>query len=86
MKQNKTTNYDSHNGNVITDINDSIKVILFNTFRESQASSEKLKTNKVNPIFKKESKRKKSKTTNQFLFLWFFFQSLGHFIYSCLYE
>ena len=54
MKQNKTTNYDSHNGNVITDINDSIKVILFNTFRESQASSEKRKTNKVNPIFKKE--------------------------------
>ena len=53
MKQNKTTNYDSHNG-VITDINDSIKVILFNTFRESQASSEKLKTNKVVPIFKKE--------------------------------
>lgn len=54
LKQNKAINYYRLNSNVIANVYDYIKVILFNTFKvylEEVASSEELTTIKAVPVF-----------------------------------
>ena len=56
LKRNKAIGCDGLNGNVIIDVDDSIKAILFKIFKESFEEAifpEKLKIAKVIPVFKK---------------------------------
>ena len=56
LKRNKAMGCDDFNGNIITDVYDSIKVILFNIFKASLEEAvfpEKLKIAKAIPVFKK---------------------------------
>ena len=74
LKRNKAIGYDGLSGNIIMDVYDSIKVILFKIFKASLEEAvfpEKLKIAKVIPVFKKVIK-KILKTTDQFLFFQFF--------------
>ena len=59
LKRNKAIGYDGLNGNIIMDVYDSIKVILFKIFKASLEEAvfpEKLKIAKVIPVFKKGDK------------------------------
>ena len=74
LKRNKAIGCDGLNGNIIIDVYDSLKVILFEIFKASLEEAvfpEKLKIEKVIPVSKKVIK-KMLKTTNQFLFFQFF--------------
>ena len=54
LKQNKATGYDGLRGNIIMDVYDSVKVILFKNFKaflEQAVFPEKLKIAKVIPVF-----------------------------------
>ena len=54
LKQNKATGYDGLSGNIIMDVYDSVKVILFKNFKASLEQAvfpEKLKIAKVIPVF-----------------------------------
>ena len=59
LKRNKAIGYDGLRGNIIKDVFDSIKVILFKIFKaclEEAVFPEKLKIAKVVPVFKKDDK------------------------------
>ena len=59
LKRNKAIGYDGLSGNIIMDVYDSIKVILFKIFKASLEEAvfpEKLKIAKVIPVFKKGDK------------------------------
>ena len=59
FKRNKVTVYDGLSGNIIIDVYDSIKVVLFKIFKASLEEAifpEKLKIAKVIPAFKKGDK------------------------------
>ena len=56
LKRNKVIGYDGFSGNIIMDVYDSMKVILFKIFKASLEEAvfpEKLKIAKVIPVFKK---------------------------------
>ena len=56
LKRNKAIGCDGLNGNIIVDVYDSIKIILFTIFKaslEEPVFPEKLKISKVIPVFKK---------------------------------
>ena len=56
LKRNKIIGYDGFSGNIIMDVYDSMKVILFKIFKASLEEAvfpEKLKIAKVIPVFKK---------------------------------
>ena len=59
LKRNKAIGYDSLSGNIIMDVYDSIKVILFKILKASLKEAvfpEKLKIAKVISVFKKDDK------------------------------
>ena len=59
LKQNNAIGYDGLSGNIIMNVYDSIKVILFKIFKASLEEAvfpEKLKIAKVIPVFKKGDK------------------------------
>ena len=56
LKRNKAIGYDGLSGNIIMDVYDSIKVILFKIFKEEAVFPETLKIAKVIPVCKKGDK------------------------------
>ena len=88
LKQNKSIGYDGLGDNIIMDVYDSTKVILFeifNTSLEEAAFPEKLIIAKVVPLFKKGDKEN-LKNYQPISILPVFSKVLERIIYNCLYE
>ena len=88
LKRSKAIGCDGLNGNIITDVFSSIKVILFKLFKASLEEAvfpEKLKSQKLFESLKKVIK-KMLKTTDQFLFFQFFSKVLERIMYNRLYK
>ena len=88
LKQNKAIVCDGLNGNIIIDVYDSLKVILFKIFKgslEEAVFPERLKIAKVIPFFKKGDK-KNAENYWSISILPAFFKVLERIMYNCLYE
>ena len=88
LKRNKSIGCDGLNGNVIIDVYDSIKVILFKIFKASLEEAgfpEKYKIAKVIPVFKKGDKENIENYRPIYILL-IFSEVLERIIYHRLYE
>ena len=88
LKRNKAIGYDGLSGNIIMDVYDSIKVILFKIFKASLEEAvfpEKLKIAKVIPVFKKGDKEN-IENYRPISILPVFSKALERIMYNRLYE
>ena len=88
LKRNKAIGYDDLSGDIIIDVYDSIKVILFKIFKASLEEAvflEKLKVAQVIPVFIKDDKED-IENYQPISILPVFSKVLERIIYNCLYE